>query len=51
MYSTNQNINDKDYEVKSKKFYYNIIEILINEEIYINNLIENMKKEGEIPWD
>lgn len=44
-------LNDKDYEVKNKKFYYNIIEILINEEVYINNLIENMKKEGEIPWD
>ena len=44
-------LNDKDYEVENKKFYYNIIEILINEEAYINNLIENMKKEGEIPWD
>ena len=28
-----------------------IVDILVKEEKYINDLIESVKKEGEIPWD
>ena len=38
-------------EVNDKKFFYDIIDILVKEERYILDLIESVKKEGEIPWD
>ena len=38
-------------EVNDKKFFYDIINILVKEERYILDLIESVKKEGEIPWD
>ena len=44
-------ISEKYKEIDDKKFFYDIIDILVKEEKYILDLIESVKKEGEIPWD
>ena len=44
-------ISEEYKEVDNKKFFYDIIDILVKEEKYILDLIESVKKEGEIPWD
>lgn len=46
-----QVISNGKRDIYDKKFFYNIIKILVKEENYINDLIENVKKESEIPWD
>ena len=44
-------ISEEYKDVNDKKFFYDVIDILVKEEKYINDLIESVKKEGEIPWD
>ena len=44
-------ISEEYMDVNDKKFFYDVINILIKEEKYITDLIESVKKEGEIPWD